>query len=300
VLNNRTPSNLKYKNLTPKQSHIWPDVLEAWGELNQSIMQLNGFAAMANNKIPFIGGISKLERRQIVNQCKEITLPVQHTVENYAITMNTLNEIQNFNEGDFYMAENIGEYIPTFNTNGEYNNFADMLTNNSYQVIKPLYIIKGVYKEEDLIGYETDSEAVTKLLDIVKGDKKIGLEAVNLIKSYISVVTFGNGQDICRKVGETIFSASLVYDWCYDLISAEESYDNLITDDLDTQGTDELSSTEEDIDINKKNDIEECTSLVVLKENRLFVAQTMFKKSIKISIKSFLISLSLSFLNLFI
>jgi heparin/heparan-sulfate lyase len=57
---------------------------------------------------------------------------------------------------------------------------------------------------------------------LVKGDKKIGLEAVNLIKSYISVVTFGNGQDICRKVGETIFSASLVYDWCYDLISAEE------------------------------------------------------------------------------
>ena len=80
----------------------------------------------------------------------------------------------------------------------------------------------------------------------------------------------------------------------------EKSYDDLITEDLDTQGTDELSSTEEDIDINEKNDIEECTSLVVLKENRLFVAQKMFKKSIKVSIKSFLISLSLSFLNLFI
>lgn len=45
---------------------------------------------------------------------------------------------------------------------------------------------------------------------------------------------------------------------------------------------------------------EECTALVTLKERRLLAAQTMFKKSIKVSIKSFLISLSLSFLNLFI
>lgn len=79
-----------------------------------------------------------------------------------------------------------------------------------------------------------------------------------------------------------------------------ENNDDLITEELDTQGTDDLSSTEEDINIDGKKDIEECTSLVVQKEHRLLVAQNMFKKSIKISIKSFLISLSLSFLNLFI
>lgn len=45
---------------------------------------------------------------------------------------------------------------------------------------------------------------------------------------------------------------------------------------------------------------EDCTALTVRKEHRLLVAQTMFKKSIKISIKSFLISLSLTFLNFFI
>lgn len=45
---------------------------------------------------------------------------------------------------------------------------------------------------------------------------------------------------------------------------------------------------------------EECTSLVEIKEHRLFVIQNMFKKSIRVSLKSFLISLSLSFLNLFI
>lgn len=79
----------------------------------------------------------------------------------------------------------------------------------------------------------------------------------------------------------------------------KKSYDDLITEDFNTEGTDELSSFEGD-NIGEKSNIEECTSLVELKERRLFVAQTMFKKSIKVSIKSFLISLSLSFLNLFI
>lgn len=78
-----------------------------------------------------------------------------------------------------------------------------------------------------------------------------------------------------------------------------ENNDNLITEDFFDKGTDDLSS-QEDTNIDEKNNIEECTSLVVLKENRLSVAQNMFKKSIKVSIKSFLISLSLSFLNLFI
>lgn len=79
-----------------------------------------------------------------------------------------------------------------------------------------------------------------------------------------------------------------------------ENNDDLITEELDNQGTDELSSNEEGVNIDEKKDIEECTSLVVQKEHRLLVAQNMFKKSIKVSIKSFLISLSLSFLNLFI
>ena len=45
---------------------------------------------------------------------------------------------------------------------------------------------------------------------------------------------------------------------------------------------------------------QEVTALVVTKPNSLFVTQHVFKKSIKISIKSFLISLSLGFLNLFL
>ena len=44
----------------------------------------------------------------------------------------------------------------------------------------------------------------------------------------------------------------------------------------------------------------ETLSLVTLKERRLLAAQNMFKKSIRVSLKSFLISITLSFLNLFI
>lgn len=80
-------------------------------------------------------------------------------------------------------------------------------------------------------------------------------------------------------------------------------------DSLDTDMTDSSENAEEviqdetvcetdfqELDENK----EEITALVVTKPNSLYIAQTMFKKSIKISIKSFLISLSLGFLNLFL
>jgi len=44
----------------------------------------------------------------------------------------------------------------------------------------------------------------------------------------------------------------------------------------------------------------EVTSITTIKERRLLAAQAMFKKSIRVSLKSFLIAISLSFLNLFI
>lgn len=54
-------------------------------------------------------------------------------------------------------------------------------------------------------------------------------------------------------------------------------------------------STYEDIEPDN-----ETISLVTIKEQRLLTIQNMFKKSIRVSLKSFLISISLSFLNLFI
>ena len=44
----------------------------------------------------------------------------------------------------------------------------------------------------------------------------------------------------------------------------------------------------------------EVTSITTIRERRILTAQNMFKKSIRVSLKSFLIAISLSFLNLFI
>ena len=58
-----------------------------------------------------------------------------------------------------------------------------------------------------------------------------------------------------------------------------------------------------EIKTNDFQDIEpdnETKSILVIKPKYLATAQTMFKKTIKFSLKSFLISISLSFLNLFV
>lgn len=77
--------------------------------------------------------------------------------------------------------------------------------------------------------------------------------------------------------------------------------------DLTENSLDEANNISSDniniIDSNIYEDIEpdnETTSLVTIKERRLLAAQDMFKKSIRVSLKSFLISITLSFLNLFI
>ena len=62
---------------------------------------------------------------------------------------------------------------------------------------------------------------------------------------------------------------------------------------------DENSNNSEPISEDIESDSEEITALVEVKPHSLLAPQTIFKKSIKISIKSFLISLSLGFLNLF-
>ena len=54
---------------------------------------------------------------------------------------------------------------------------------------------------------------------LMTGDKARGREAIDLIRSYIARVEFGNMLDITRKIGQAIYCASLVYDWCYPLLS---------------------------------------------------------------------------------
>ena len=88
-----------------------------------------------------------------------------------------------------------------------------------------------------------------------------------------------------------------------DNISEEEKYfsELNIDNNVSTEDADEpIEENRLKAFLKEENPSEECTALVTVSERRLMAAQTMFKKSIKVSIKSFLISLSLSFLNLFI
>lgn len=54
-------------------------------------------------------------------------------------------------------------------------------------------------------------------------DKEVGNEAVQLALNYLSVLEFGNVSygDITREVGRAIYTASLVYDWCYPIMNSE-------------------------------------------------------------------------------
>ncbi|MFG0261573.1 MAG: hypothetical protein ACF788_04205 [Novipirellula sp. JB048] len=57
---------------------------------------------------------------------------------------------------------------------------------------------------------------------LMSGDETVGREAVQLTADYLSHVEFGNVLDITREIGRAIYTASVVYDWCYDLISPAE------------------------------------------------------------------------------
>ncbi len=59
---------------------------------------------------------------------------------------------------------------------------------------------------------------------LMKGDNKVGQEAVKLISDYLSVLEFGNvtSGDITREIGRAVYTTALVYDWCYDLIDKED------------------------------------------------------------------------------
>lgn len=84
-----------------------------------------------------------------------------------------------------------------------------------------------------------------------------------------------------------------------DLNAVDSTVEIVETTSDDINAVEVSTDTTLEAEVKKDNNSEECTALVEVKSNSLWVAQKMFKKSIKISIKSFLISLSLGFLNLF-
>lgn len=108
-----------------------------------------------------------------------------------------------------------------------------------------------------------------------------------------------NELDKLNKLKETssninsFFTDNLNYndDFSLEDIEKEQINSNLETSNFNSENIDIYSEI--------KPNTEE-TSIVTVKDNPLVTAQNMFKKSIRISLKSFLISISLSFLNLFI
>ena len=57
---------------------------------------------------------------------------------------------------------------------------------------------------------------------LMSGDAAVGRESVQLAVDYLSRVEFGNVLDVTREMGRAIYTGSLVYDWCYDLLSEAE------------------------------------------------------------------------------
>ena len=75
------------------------------------------------------------------------------------------------------------------------------------------------------VGYNSalESAAVAKaFVCLMTGDEEHGREAVRLTREYLAAVEFGNLLDITREIGRAIYSASLVYDWCYAQMTPED------------------------------------------------------------------------------
>ncbi len=65
--------------------------------------------------------------------------------------------------------------------------------------------------------------AVAKaFVHLMTGDRTRGLEAMTLVRDYLATVEFDNLLDITREIGSAIYAGSLVYDWCYDLMTPED------------------------------------------------------------------------------
>ncbi|MDF2925735.1 MAG: hypothetical protein K0R57_4649 [Paenibacillaceae bacterium] len=53
----------------------------------------------------------------------------------------------------------------------------------------------------------------------VNGNEQSGRSAISALRNYMPAVRFGGMADSTRAMGQVIFTASEVYDWCYDLLT---------------------------------------------------------------------------------
>ncbi len=66
-----------------------------------------------------------------------------------------------------------------------------------------------------------EARAYSYMLD---GNTADGLDAIRYIRRYFDVVSFEGLADDYRFMGQTMFTASEVYDWCHDLLTEDDMY----------------------------------------------------------------------------
>jgi len=89
---------------------------------------------------------------------------------------------------------------------------------------KPFYFEFNIQKEI-FHNNEIENIALIKAFYyLMTNDRNIGQEVVNLMLNYLSVLEFGNVRhgDITRELGQSIYTAAIIYDWCHDLLSEKE------------------------------------------------------------------------------
>lgn len=83
----------------------------------------------------------------------------------------------------------------------------------------PKVVLKDKGNYDDLALRAAEAKA---LMFVFNSDTVKGRKAIDIMANVLQTVVFPPKQDITRKVGETIVTGAIVYDWCYYLMSDSE------------------------------------------------------------------------------
>lgn len=100
--------------------------------------------------------------------------------------------------------------------------------NEVQEIAKLRYPFEYQPDKETFYIKELESAAQAKAFYfLMTDDEEIGREAVRLMSNYMTSLEFGNVKhgDITREIGRALYSAALVYDWCFSLLTEEEKTD---------------------------------------------------------------------------
>ncbi len=114
------------------------------------------------------------------------------------------------------------EYLPTLRANLSVGENAEIWNFVQKEAEKPfvLNLPEGRCVEHDsrLLGVVQ----MKAFVYLMTQNEARGREAVEILVPYMQRIEFGNLLDITREIGTTIYTAALVYDWCFPLLDAQE------------------------------------------------------------------------------